>query len=113
MLTRHGAASRDLDTVYVVPRRQLAAKSAINTYQASESLLSRSEAVIFALKELGGIWRLAGFLLQMFPRFLRNWAYDQVARNRYRIFGRFETCPVPTASTRGKFLDIEEETVGK
>jgi len=51
-------------------------------------------------------WRLAGRLLQLVPRLLRDWGYRVVARNRYRIFGRYDTCPVPTEDTRGRFLDV-------
>ncbi len=38
--------------------------------------------------------------LRHVPRGLRNWAYDRVARNRYRLFGRTETCLVPGPELR-------------
>ncbi|MBZ5680744.1 MAG: DCC1-like thiol-disulfide oxidoreductase family protein [Acidobacteriia bacterium] len=53
-----------------------------------------------------GIWRLAGFLLQILPRPLRDWGYRLVARNRYRLFGRFETCMLPGPKDRDRFLDV-------
>lgn len=34
------------------------------------------------------------------PKGLRDWAYDRIARNRYRLFGRTETCMVPDAALR-------------
>jgi predicted DCC family thiol-disulfide oxidoreductase YuxK len=37
---------------------------------------------------------------------LRDWGYDLVARNRYRLFGKHDTCPMPTAETRSRFLDL-------
>jgi predicted DCC family thiol-disulfide oxidoreductase YuxK len=43
--------------------------------------------------------------LRLAPRGLRDLAYDLIARNRYRIFGRTETCMVPTAEDRARFLD--------
>lgn len=96
ILARHGADARDLDTVYVV----------LNAGQADEQLLPRSDAVIFILQQLGGIWRPAALAVRLLPRPLRDWGYRLVARNRYRIFGRYDACPLPSADTRSRFLDV-------
>ena len=95
ILARHGVNAADLDTVYVV----------INSGDPNESVLTRSDAFLFVLKELGGIWRTLAVISKLFPRPLRDWAYRLVARNRYRIFGRHDTCPLPTEETRNRFLD--------
>jgi len=94
-LARHGASAADLDTVYVL----------VNSDQG-ELLLARSDAALFLLRELGGIWRMAGVVLGWLPRRVRDWGYNVVARNRYRVFGRYETCPVPSESVRARFLDV-------
>jgi predicted DCC family thiol-disulfide oxidoreductase YuxK len=39
------------------------------------------------------------------PKFLRDAAYNVVARNRYRIFGRSEACPLPREQDSSRFLD--------
>jgi predicted DCC family thiol-disulfide oxidoreductase YuxK len=96
ILARHGADAADLDTVYVV----------VNPDQPDEHLLARSDAVIFVLKQLGGFWGLTGFVLRFKPRFLRDLGYRVVARNRYRFFGRAETCFLPSSENRGRFLDV-------
>lgn len=96
ILTRHGASARDLDTVYVV----------MNYDQPNESLLPRSDAVSFILTNLGGVWRLAGILLSWLPQCFRDYAYNLVARNRYRIFGRSESCTLPSPEYPTRFLDI-------
>ena len=96
ILSRHSADPQDLDTVYVVLNHEL----------PDERLLPRSDAIIFVLKRLRGFWKLLGFLLQHLPRVLRDAAYRLVARNRYRIFGRFETCMLPGPENRNRFLDI-------
>jgi predicted DCC family thiol-disulfide oxidoreductase YuxK len=101
ILARHGANPQDLDTVYIVLNHDLTKEA-----QADERLLPRSDAVIYVLKRLGGIWRLLGLYLQLVPRFLRDWEYRVIARKRYRAFGRFETCPLPSAETRDRFLDV-------
>ena len=43
-------------------------------------------------------------LLRGIPRFLRDWAYDRVARNRYRLFGKYDTCLLPNADHEQRFL---------
>jgi predicted DCC family thiol-disulfide oxidoreductase YuxK len=96
ILARHGADAADLDTVYVV----------VNPDQPDEHLLGRSDAVIFVLQQLGGFWGLTGFVLRFKPRFLRDLGYRVVARNRYRFFGRSETCFLPSSENRGRFLDV-------
>jgi predicted DCC family thiol-disulfide oxidoreductase YuxK len=111
VLARHGADARDLDSVFVV----------IDYEQPDERLLARSDAIIFVLSRLGAtapvpaastapagsiLWRMAGRLLQLVPRFLRDWGYGVVARYRYRVFGSSETCILPAPATRDRFLDL-------
>jgi len=38
------------------------------------------------------------------PKFIRNWGYRQIAKRRYRWFGRREVCMVPTAELKARFL---------
>jgi predicted DCC family thiol-disulfide oxidoreductase YuxK len=95
ILVRHGADPADLDTVYLV----------VNYNQPDEALLARSDAVADILGRLGGVWNLLGAVLRIIPRPLRDWGYNLVARNRYRIFGHYDTCPLPTPETRSRFLD--------
>jgi predicted DCC family thiol-disulfide oxidoreductase YuxK len=106
ILTRHGADPRDLDTVYVVVNLDLTKHDLAKEAQPDEYLLTRFDAIIFVLKQLGGIWKFLGFLVQLLPQPLRDAVYRLVARNRYRIFGRFETCMLPGPENRGRFLDI-------
>lgn len=46
-------------------------------------------------------WLTAGRLV---PRPVRDWLYDRIARNRYRLFGRTESCMIPTPEMRSRFL---------
>lgn len=96
ILARHGVANPShLETVYVTLNHEL----------PDERLLSRSAAVLFVLKQLGRPWRSTAFLLQLTPNFLRDAAYNAVARHRYRIFGRSEICMLPHDQDRSRFLD--------
>ena len=66
-------------------------------------LNSRSDAVIAAARHLPGAWRLLR-ALRIIPRPLRDLGYELVARNRYRIWGRQESCMVPTPENLERFL---------
>ncbi len=46
---------------------------------------------------------LYGFMI--LPAFFRNWVYDIIAKNRYRWFGKKDSCMIPTPELRSKFLD--------
>jgi predicted DCC family thiol-disulfide oxidoreductase YuxK len=43
-------------------------------------------------------------LLAILPRPLRDWSYDRIAKNRYRLFGKTETCMVPTPEVTRRFV---------
>jgi predicted DCC family thiol-disulfide oxidoreductase YuxK len=96
ILTRHGADPSDLDTMYVV----------LDPEKNNESMLSRSDAALQILRLLGGFWGAAARVFVWIPRPLRDWVYRGVARNRYKVFGRYESCPIPSAATRARFLDL-------
>lgn len=96
VLARHGENAADLDTVYVV----------VNGGSDSESLLKRSEAVIFVLRELGGVWPIAAWILRCFPGRVRDWLYGLMARYRYRVFGRYDVCARPEERVRQRFIDL-------
>lgn len=62
-----------------------------------------SDAGLMSLKFLGGAWGLVS-LLRVFPKSLRNAIYKWIARNRYKWFGKSESCLVPDASIRSLFI---------
>jgi predicted DCC family thiol-disulfide oxidoreductase YuxK len=95
ILTRHSANPTDLDTVYIVVNHEL----------PDEYLLSRSDAVAFVLKQLGGLWRPAASAVRLLPKFLRDPAYNAVARHRYSIFGHSDVCTIPCDLDHSRFLD--------
>lgn len=62
----------------------------------------KSDAALTVLGQLSGTRALAG--LKAAPRSLRDPVYDLIARNRYAIFGRTETCMVPSPEERTRFV---------
>lgn len=101
ILKRHGRNADPLATVIVVADYE----------SASPRVLERSDAAIFAIASAGGIHGAARGL-RIVPRFLRDGAYNLIARWRYRIFGRFDACPIPAPQTRAKFLDFPPRPAG-
>jgi predicted DCC family thiol-disulfide oxidoreductase YuxK len=69
-----------------------------------DRVFSQSTAVLRALRHLRG-WPRWLAALRVVPRALRDPVYDLVARRRYRWFGRRADCLLPTAATRGRFID--------
>jgi predicted DCC family thiol-disulfide oxidoreductase YuxK len=64
----------------------------------------QSDASLEVYRRLGGIWWFLS-LARFVPRSIRNPAYRVLARNRYRWFGKRDTCRLPTAEERARFLD--------
>lgn len=95
ILARHGASFRDSDTVYVV----------VNYELPKEYLLSRSDAALFVLRQLGSLWQAFAVLGGLLPKLLRDFTYNAVARHRYRIFGRYEVCALPRDQDHSRFLE--------
>jgi predicted DCC family thiol-disulfide oxidoreductase YuxK len=99
VLESHGLSPTQLDTVYLL----------LDQGEPTERLLARSEAVLEILRGLGGFWVAEAGILSMAPRMIRDRLYDAVAQNRYRMFGRYESCMVPSPRHRMKFLDWNKQ----
>jgi predicted DCC family thiol-disulfide oxidoreductase YuxK len=70
----------------------------------AQRLLIRSDAVLAMLAQLPPPWPGLAAVLRIIPRPLRDLGYRLVARWRYRIWGRLDACPIPTAQERARFL---------
>ena len=67
-------------------------------------LLQESSAILFLACLLGGWWKFFSTIAYVVPRPVRDAVYRLVARNRYRWFGKRESCRIPTEAERGRFL---------
>jgi len=74
--------------------------------QSVEHVVVRSDAILRCLRILGGGWALLAAIARLVPRTLRDWAYNWLARNRHGLFANDESCSLPTADERARFLDI-------
>ncbi|SDX03040.1 Predicted thiol-disulfide oxidoreductase YuxK, DCC family [Marininema mesophilum] len=66
-----------------------------------------STAVLRICKGLDGWWK-GLYIFIVVPRFIRDGVYRWFARNRYRWFGKQETCMIPTPEIRSRFVDQGE-----
>jgi predicted DCC family thiol-disulfide oxidoreductase YuxK len=96
ILVRHRLRSESLETVYVV----------LDYGLAEERLLSRLQAVVYVLQQMSRPLVYVSVILRVLPAPIQKFLYGLIARNRYRVFGRHETCPLPDSATRSKFLDL-------
>lgn len=69
----------------------------------SNGLHRKSTAILKVCRRLGGVSALLSLAI-IVPRPIRDFFYDLVAKNRYRIWGRSETCRIPTSEERAHFL---------
>jgi predicted DCC family thiol-disulfide oxidoreductase YuxK len=69
----------------------------------NSGLYKRSTAILRIAKRLGGAYVLLyGFMIV--PRFLRDAVYNFIGRNRYKWFGKKDSCMIPTEEVKKKFI---------
>jgi predicted DCC family thiol-disulfide oxidoreductase YuxK len=94
MVERFGGHPDALTSFYVV-----------TNYRATRArMLSRSSAALFVAGELGWPWKVA-VLMRVLPAAILDHVYSVVARNRYRVFGRYERCVMPRPELRRRFVE--------
>lgn len=67
-------------------------------------ILQQSTAVLYLLRDMGGIWTLF-FPLIIIPPFVRNGIYNWVAKNRYKWFGQSQSCMLPLPEYKNRFIE--------
>jgi predicted DCC family thiol-disulfide oxidoreductase YuxK len=90
--------------------QELTSKFNIDTNKGDSIILidgdkhyEKSSAALRIARQLSGAYPLLyGFII--LPKFIRNTVYDYIARNRYKWFGKKESCMIPTEELKSKFL---------
>ena len=67
----------------------------------------RTNAALEIAKDLSGAWFLL-YVFKIVPRSLRDYFYNLLAKNRYKLFGRKEACMIPTSNIKNRFLDYSD-----
>jgi len=90
--------------------KELTNKSNINTSNPDTFILivgdkfyTKSTAALMVSKELNSVLKIL-FPFIILPTFLRDLVYDLLAKNRYKLFGRKDSCRIPTEAERAKFI---------
>ncbi|MBX9573026.1 MAG: DCC1-like thiol-disulfide oxidoreductase family protein [Candidatus Obscuribacterales bacterium] len=94
LLSRHNVDLSSLKTIYVIR----------NCGTANESILDRGRAVLYLMQNLDKFRPLAA-IGRIFPAPFIDFFYKFVANIRYRVFGKTETCMMPTPEEREHFLE--------
>lgn len=66
-------------------------------------LFTKSNAALEIIRLLPGFWPVL-YSFKIVPRFLRDFIYDLIAKNRYRFFGKADHCMVPTPELNSRFI---------
>ena len=92
LLAKHGIDSNQRATIVVVE---------------NDHALTRSDAALAVIARMPGFWKYLRFA-RYCPRLLRDSIYSYIARNRFRWFPRYESCPLPPVAHRDRFVDASE-----
>ncbi|WP_425451971.1 thiol-disulfide oxidoreductase DCC family protein [Bacillus taeanensis] len=73
-------------------------------YVKGDTYYTKSTAALFVVKRLSGLWQLL-FAAMILPKPIRDKLYDLIAKNRYKLFRKRDTCMMPTPELKKRFLD--------
>jgi predicted DCC family thiol-disulfide oxidoreductase YuxK len=72
-------------------------------YEPGVAYYYKSSAAIQIAQNLGGFWHF-GTVFKIIPTRIANKVYDYIAKNRYKWYGKKESCMIPTVELKSKFL---------
>jgi len=98
-------ASLESDTAKSHLSHQLRKTADSVVFLSQNKTHTHSTAAIEILLKLDGCYKWVGRFLNLFPRQFLNIFYKLIAKNRYRLFGKANTCRVPTKEEEPLFLD--------
>jgi predicted DCC family thiol-disulfide oxidoreductase YuxK len=99
LATVQSPVGRALFEHYDLPNREIESVY----YFADGQVFDKSDAVLRIIKQLPWPWQPLR-IFSVIPRPVRDALYDLIARNRYRLFGRYEQCPLPTAAQQARYF---------
>ncbi|MGJ8641951.1 MAG: thiol-disulfide oxidoreductase DCC family protein [Luteolibacter sp.] len=73
--------------------------------EADGEVFMKSDAWVELGKALGGIWCVLASCFGIFPKGLRDLSYDLVAKNRYLLAGKGDSCGMPEESLRARMRE--------
>ena len=95
-LPKHGKNPKDLNSLYLLTGQD----------ESKEQVFEKSDAVIRIAEALGGKAARQVAWFKWMPKWIRDVGYTLFARFRYRVFGKKESCSLPTPEQRSKFIGV-------
>lgn len=89
MLEKMNLSTSDFDTFVLIEK---------------DKYFIKSTAALKVLKNISG-WLKMFYPLILLPEFIRDWGYNFIAKNRYKIFGKSDACRIPSEEEKSKFLE--------
>ena len=77
-------------------------------YVEGNQCFDKSDAFFNVVNKLGSPWRIL-YVFKIIPTGIRNWFYDRIALNRYTLFGKYDTCIIPSKEYGSRFLNNKAE----
>jgi predicted DCC family thiol-disulfide oxidoreductase YuxK len=72
-------------------------------YVEGNQYFDKSDAFLNIINKLGFPWRIL-YVFKIIPTGIRNWLYDRIALNRYSLFGKYDSCMMPSKDNDHRFL---------
>lgn len=88
LLKKYNLSTIDFDTFVLIDR---------------DKFYIKSSAVLTVAKNLPRLWKLL-YIFIIIPKLIRDYFNNLIAKNRYKLFGKRDTCRIPTPEERKKFL---------
>lgn len=88
LMKKHNINNKSIDTLILIK---------------GEKCFLRSDAVFEIIKELSGYWYLFG-VFRIVPLSMRDYCYNFISNNRYKFFGKKDSCMIPTTELQKRFL---------
>ncbi len=73
-------------------------------YEPGKAYYYKSSAAIEIARDIGGLFTFAT-IFRIIPTTIRNILYDYIAKNRYKWYGKQESCMIPTPELKSKFIE--------
>ncbi|XPF95455.1 thiol-disulfide oxidoreductase DCC family protein [Colwellia sp. RE-S-Sl-9] len=77
-------------------------------YVEGNQCFDKSDAFLHIINKLGYPWRVL-YVFKILPKPIRSWLYDRIALNRYALFGKYDTCMLPTQENESRYLKAENK----
>jgi len=89
LLIKHNYYSKNFDTLVLLK---------------DNTIHTKSTAALLISKELNSFWKLF-YIFIIIPKFLRDFIYLYISRNRYKWFGKKDSCMLPSSEIKSRFLN--------